>query len=126
LELDANALYGALLTIKTDAGDPDTLACWTAPGGRAFSRESRIDDEGKEAIVIAFDRPVPRVTAAALLAAGFRFNKLLRLWEGRAHFAQADALAATYGGRISRVDHHNGVTPAAAASGAYTSEITSS
>lgn len=31
---------------------------------------------------------------AEIAIRGFRFNKLFRHWEGRAHFAQADLLAA--------------------------------
>jgi hypothetical protein len=36
LALDANALYGLLLSAKGSVDDPDTLAHWTALGGRAF------------------------------------------------------------------------------------------
>ena len=50
LDLDANALYGALLSLRDGAGDKDQLGKWTALGGRAFAREARLRDEGKEAI----------------------------------------------------------------------------
>ena len=77
LALDANALYGLLLAAKTGADDPDTLAHWTALGGRAFLREAR--------------------------AAGLRFNRLRAEWEGRAEFDKAAAIANDHGGAIRRV-----------------------
>ena len=103
LELDSNALYGALLTIKTDAGDPDILSRWSALGGRTFAHEARLEDEGKEPFVITFPAPVSRPVVSALRAAGFRFNKLCQHWEGRAHFDQAEVLANTYGGAVHRI-----------------------
>jgi hypothetical protein len=38
-----------------------------------------------------------------LQSAGLRFNNQLDRWEGRAHFAKAEALANSYGGTIHRV-----------------------
>jgi hypothetical protein len=76
--LDANALDGLLLVAKTTADDPDTLAQWTALGGRAFAREVRADDQAKEPVVISFPAPVARGVASALRTAGLRFNRSRR------------------------------------------------
>ena len=41
VDLPANALYGALLTLKAASGDPLLVKRWAADGGAAFNRESR-------------------------------------------------------------------------------------
>ena len=58
LDLDSNALYGALLSLRDGAGDKEQIVKWGALGGRAFAREARLRDEGKEAVVLTF--PAPR------------------------------------------------------------------
>jgi hypothetical protein len=102
LNLDSNALYGALLSLRDGLGDSEQVARWAALGGRAFAREARLEDEGKEAIILAFPAALARDATTALRAAGFRFNKLLQHWEGRARLADAEALARTYGGEVRR------------------------
>jgi hypothetical protein len=103
LDLDSNALYGALLSLRDGLGDSEQVGRWAALGGRAFAREARLEDEGKEAIILAFPTALAREATTALRAAGFRFNKLLQHWEGRARVADAEALARTHGGEIRRV-----------------------
>ena len=102
LELEPNALYGALLSLRDGAADPEQVRQWAAFGGRAFAREARLAEEGKEAIVLAFPAALGRDATTALRGAGFRFNKLLQHWEGLARFDEAEALprhtAARYGG----------------------------
>lgn len=102
LDLGSNALYGALLSLRDGLGDSEQIARWAALGGRAFAREARLEDEGKEAIILAFPAALPRDATAALRAAGFRFNKLLQHWEGRARLSDAEALARTHGGEVRR------------------------
>ena len=72
LDLDANALYGALLSLRDGADNKDQLSKWTALGGRAFAREARLRDAGKEAVVLTFPsrRPWPARPPAAACAAG--------------------------------------------------------
>jgi hypothetical protein len=72
-------------------------------GGRAFAREARLAEEGKEAIVLAFPAALDRDATTALRGIGFRFNKLLQHWEGLARFDEAEALAREYGGTARRV-----------------------
>jgi hypothetical protein len=102
LDLESNALYGALLSLRDGLGDPEQIARWAALGGRAFAREARLEDEGKEAVILAFPTALARDATTALRTAGFRFNKLLQHWEGRARLAEAEALAKTYGGEVRR------------------------
>jgi Conjugal transfer protein TraD len=103
LALEPNALYGALLSLSAGAGDPHQVQQWAALGGRAFAREVRLEDEGKEPLILAFPTPLTKDATAALRAAGFRFNKLLQHWEGRACFDDAEVLAAAHGGTLRRV-----------------------
>ena len=103
LVLDPNALYGALLSLRDGAGDPEQLRQWAALGGRTFAREARQALEGKEAIVLAFPAVLGRDATTALRGSSFRFNKLLQHWEGLARFDEAEALAREYGGTVRRV-----------------------
>ncbi len=103
LDLDANALYGALLSLRDGAGDKDQVSKWTALGGRAFAREARLRDEGKEAVVLTFPAALTKDATNTLRQAGFRFSKVMQHWEGLARFAEAESLAESHGGTARRV-----------------------
>ena len=60
LDLDSNALYGALLSLRDGLGNSEQVGRWAALGGRAFAREARLEDEGKEAIILAFPTALAR------------------------------------------------------------------
>ena len=96
LELEPNALYGALLSLRDGAGDKDQISKWTALGGRAFAREARLRDEGKEAVVLTFPAPLAKDVTATLRQAGFRFSKVMQHWEGLARFDEAESLAKAH------------------------------
>jgi hypothetical protein len=102
LALDPNILYGALLSLRDGAADPEQVRQWTALGGRTFAREARLAEEGKEAIGLAFSAALGRDATTALRGSGFRFNKLLQHWEGLAHFDEAETLATAHGGTVRR------------------------
>jgi hypothetical protein len=104
LDLDVNALYGALLSLKEGAAETEQVAQWAALGGRTFAREARLRDEGKEPIVLTFPAPLPKEVTATLRAAGFRFSKVLQHWEGLAKPDDADALAKPHGGTVRRIN----------------------
>jgi len=108
LELDSNALYGALLSLRDGVSDKDQVSKWTARGGRAFDREARLRDEGKEPIVLTFAAALDRDTTTALRGAGFRFNTVLQHWEGLARPDDAQQVAEAHGGTMRRV---NAATP---------------
>jgi hypothetical protein len=103
LGLDANALYGALLSLREGAVDKKQVEQWAALGGRAFAREARQRDDGKEPIVLSFPAALEREVSTALRAAGFRFNKVLQHWEGLARHDDAQQLARTHGGTMRRI-----------------------
>lgn len=103
LDLDSNALYGALLSLRDGATDKDQVDKWAVLGGRTFAREARQRDEGKEPIVLAFPAALDRDVTVALRAAGFRFNKVLQHWEGLARADDAETLAKAHGGTIRRM-----------------------
>jgi hypothetical protein len=103
LELEPNTLYGALLSLRDGAGDKDQITKWTALGGRAFARDARLRDEGKEAVVLTFPAALGKDVTAALRQAGFRFSKVMQHWEGLARFDDAESLARKCGGTARRV-----------------------
>ncbi len=114
LDLDANALYGALLSLREGTGDKKQVEQWAALGGRAFAREARQRDEGKEAIVLAFPAALAKDATTPLQAAGFRFDKVLQHWEGLARYTEAQTLAKAHGGSARRVTPPAPPPPAAA------------
>jgi hypothetical protein len=103
LDLDPNALYGALLSLRDGAGDKKQVEQWTAIGGRTFAREARARDEGQEPIVLTFPAALAKEATAALRTAGFRFNKVLQHWEGLARIEEARQLAKQHGGTARQV-----------------------
>ena len=103
LELEPNALYGAVLSLRDRADDAEQIREWAALGGRAFAREARAEDEAKKPVVISFPAPVARGVAAALRSAGLRFNRLREEWEGRADFDKAATIANDHRGTIRKV-----------------------
>ncbi len=103
LELDSNALYGALLSLRDSAGDKKQADQWAALGGRAFTREARARDEGREPVLLTFSAALGRDATTALRTAGFRYSKVMQHWEGLARFADAEALASVHGGTVRRV-----------------------
>jgi hypothetical protein len=111
LDLDTNALYGALLSLRDDAGDKDQVSKWAALGGRAFAREARLRDEGKEPLIVTFPAPLAKEATNALRAAGFRFSKVMQHWEGLALYDEASRLAAEHGGAARRVASAAAPTP---------------
>ena len=113
IELDANALYGALLSLKDGAGEKDQVAKWAMLGGHAFAHEARLRDEVKEPIVLTFPAPLPKEVTVKLRAAGFRFSKVLQHWEGLARHDEAAALAHAHGGTARRVNGNASVDAAA-------------
>ncbi len=103
LDLDSNALFGALLSLRDGASDASQVEKWAALGGRTFAREARVRDEGKEAVVLTFPAAVTKEVTASLRAAGFRFNKMLQHWEGMARFDEAGRIAQQHGGTARRI-----------------------
>jgi hypothetical protein len=103
LDLEANALYGALLSLAGDASDTDKVARWAAHSGRAFAREAKEREAAKEPLTVTFPAPLPLAFTTALRAAGLRWNKVLQHWEGHAEHDAVVALAAEKGGVVQRV-----------------------
>ena len=103
LDLDSNALYGALLSLRDGVDDKAQVEKWTALGGRTFDREAKARDEGKEPLLLTFAAPLPKDAATALRKAGFRYSKVMQHWEGLARFDEANTLAKAHGGTARQV-----------------------
>jgi hypothetical protein len=117
LELDPNALYGALLGLATRLGDAAEVARWQAEGGRAFEREARARDVEKEPLILSLDGVQPATVTARLRALGFRWSKVLRHWEGLASFDAARRAADELGGTLRRVTADAAPAPAGGTGG---------
>ena len=113
LELETNALYGALLSLRDGAAEKKQVDQWAALGGRAFAREARARDEGKEPVLLTFPGPLDKEATAALRQAGFRFSRVMQHWEGLARPDEAAALVKTHGGTARQVGIGSGVAPPA-------------
>lgn len=103
LELDSNALYGALLSLRDGADDTAQVEKWAALGGRTFAREAKARDEGKEAVLLTFTAPLSKDATVLLRKAGFRYSRVMQHWEGLARFDDASALATAHGGTARQV-----------------------
>jgi len=101
--LPANVLYGALLEAAKKASDASEVARWETIGGRAFAQEAKARDADKEPLVLSLPFSQPAPVATALRAAGMRWNKVMRHWEGLARYEEVLALANEHGGTVRRV-----------------------
>jgi hypothetical protein len=89
------AFYGAMLSLAAE--NVAKQRQWSEAGVKAFAAEKlTIDDRGPVILTFA-TQPVPEVVAV-LRADGFRFNRLLRHWEGLARIEEAEKLAQSHGG----------------------------
>lgn len=103
LGLEANVLYGGLLSLAHASADPDRLARWRVAGGQAFDRDARARAAGREPLVLSTAQALPTVVTTRLRGLGFRWSKVLRHWEGVALYDEAKVLADEVGASLSRV-----------------------
>lgn len=104
LSLEVNALYGALLSLQAGAGDASQVKAWAAAGGRAFDREAKAQDGGREPLILTLAAAQPLAVTTRLRKAGFRWSKVLQHWEGLARHEEALSLAEEFGGQVRKVD----------------------
>ncbi|MHB8284501.1 MAG: conjugal transfer protein TraD [Caulobacteraceae bacterium] len=103
INLDSAVLYGALLQVAIDANNVERIEQWRVAGGRAFDREAKARDAGREPLVLTLPGLANAPVQAQLRKAGFRWSKVLHHWEGLASHDEAVALAEEYGGDVRRV-----------------------
>jgi hypothetical protein len=103
-ELDTNALYGALLSLRDGVADKAQVETWTALGSGALAVENNARDEGKEPVLLTFTAPLSKDATVTLRKAGFRYSKVMQHWEGLARFEDASTLATTHGGTVRRIN----------------------
>ncbi|SEF14904.1 Conjugal transfer protein TraD [Rhizobiales bacterium GAS191] len=103
LHLDANALYGALLSLSSSAKNTARVTEWAKAGGHVFDREAKARDAGREPLTVTFAGALPTTFTTRLRGAGLRWNKVLQHWEGLAEHAVVAALAGEHGGTVHRV-----------------------
>ena len=103
IELDANTLYGALISLAAGAKDPNQLALWGKAGGKILDREAKARDASKEPLIVTFTVVLPTPFTTRLRAAGLRWNKVMQHWEGVADHGEAAELAREHDGVLRRV-----------------------
>lgn len=103
LGLEANALYGALLSLSSSLKEPGRVAEWAKAGGQIFDREAKAREEGREPLTVTFGRPLPTSFSTRLRGAGLRWNKVLHHWEGLADHTAVVALAGEHDGDVQRL-----------------------
>ncbi len=101
-DLPRDALYGALISLRKGTADAGQRQRWADIGGEALAEEARELDAGREPILLTFPATPTKDAVVMLRSGGFRFNKVLRHWEGMAQFDEAQRLAAAYGGGARR------------------------
>jgi hypothetical protein len=102
LDLEANTLYGALLSLSAGAKDAARVAEWAKAGGYVFDREAKTREAGREPVILTFSTALPTAFSTQLRAAGLRWSKVLHHWEGLAEYAIVTKLAAEHDGKIHR------------------------
>ena len=116
LDLDSNALYGALLSLREGVDDKAQVEKWAALGGRTFAREATARDEGKEPVLLTFTVALDKDVTTTLRKAGFRYSRVMQHWEGLSRFDEATTLAKAHGGTAHRVGDTAGTAGRAKAS----------
>jgi len=100
-DLATEALFGALLSLREGAKSARQTDQWARAGAEALAQDT--ETTGLEPIVLTFPAPLDKETMARLRSIGFRFNKVLRHWEGIASFEDAEELANAQGGNLRRM-----------------------
>jgi Conjugal transfer protein TraD len=59
LDLEPNALYGALMSLSAGAKDSARVAEWAKAGGYVFDREAKARDAGREPLTVTFAAALP-------------------------------------------------------------------
>lgn len=114
LNLDGNALYGALLSLRDGAGNPERVEKWAAVGRHILGQEARTRDASKEPVLLTFTAPLSKEATLVLRKAGFRYSRVMQHWEGLARFEEASIVARAHGG-VARSVSRTGSPPEATA-----------
>ena len=99
--LGDDAFYGALLSL-TPVSDAQVRQ-WSGVGREALDRARAAAQDNRQPTILSFDQQPSRETGTLLRSNGFRFNRLLRHWEGMACPEEAERLATRCGGVARRV-----------------------
>ena len=102
-DLGQEALFGALLFLGEGVRNATQVKQWTNIGAEALAQKTEPVDS--EPMVLTFPTSVSKETIAHLRANGFRFNKVLKHWEGIVNFEAAEKIATNHGGNLTRISY---------------------
>ncbi|MBZ9709839.1 conjugal transfer protein TraD [Mesorhizobium sp. ESP7-2] len=108
LDLEPQALYGALLFLSQEARDEKQIAVWSSAGKKVLDREAKVFDATREPLTVTFTAALPTAFSTRLRGAGLRWNKFLQHWEGMADHEAVAALAAEQDGAVHRIGPQGG------------------
>jgi hypothetical protein len=103
LNLEDDALYGALLSLAESARDEKQLSVWASAGKKALDRETKAAAATRVPLTVTFPAALPTEFSTRLRRVGLRWNKVLQHWEGLADHATISALAGEHDGNVSRI-----------------------
>lgn len=101
--LPNETLYGAFLSLRGGLENAKQVEEWEGAGNRALTEEDHRQEESLEPLTLHFPVALEKEAASILRSGGFRFNKVLRHWEGFAEFEDAQQLADEFGGKVHRI-----------------------
>jgi hypothetical protein len=94
-DLSDEALYGAMLALAKEG--PAAHQRWSTEGAAALAAQ-KPDGADRQPVVLTFATPPVAAVVETLRTCGFRYNRLLRHWEGLVDVEEASALAQSHGG----------------------------
>lgn len=99
-DLSDDMLYGAMMSLTRES--ETKRRHWAVEGAEALAAQKADEDRGP--MILTFAAHPTGATATMLRNSGFRFNRLLRHWEGLSRLDDAQALAESLGGVVRQVE----------------------
>lgn len=103
LDLEQQALYGALLSLAKDVHEEKQITAWAAAGKKTLDREAKAAAATRQLLTVTFAAALPTEFSTRLRGARLRWNKFLQHWEGMADYEAVAALAAEHDGEVRRI-----------------------
>jgi len=100
--IDAKTLYGALLTLQSQAENSTILTQWSKQGQIAFAEKNKADNTIP--LVVQFQNKPSPEARTALRALGLRWNSIRQEWQGITQPEPVQNAAKEFGGKVILMD----------------------